>query len=135
MAKRKQKQLRPYEPRVPANLWDLPDGHHAALRTGFDKRGGRIYVAPTHKDPWDEIRSDRQALDDFVEAMNRHIHSELRKLRRREDARLDLLEEDFGIKRADVTYFYAGYFERVTPPAADAVDPPVADSGKPSTRD
>lgn len=126
MAKKKitdRKIREPFEPKAPADIWALPDGHHSAMRTGFDKMSGAVYPAPTHTAPMDAIRLDRQALSDFADVMNAHIHRELQKLARREDEWWKSVQDDLAIKRGDgVSYFYAERCFRRTekPPAADA---------------
>lgn len=114
-AKRRKEPWTPPERKAPDAVWEMPDGHHLGYTNGFHKRGDELHLAPAHTATAEAIRLDRAALDDYVDAVNRHLHNELRKIRRREDAWWQYVEKDIGIKRTDVSYFYAGYVKRRSP--------------------
>lgn len=110
----------PYVAKVPHDVFALPDGHHIAYWTGFTKKGAEVYPAPTHTAPMEDIRADRAALDDFIDAINRHAHAELRKLRRREDAWWENVRRDLGIKRGEASYHYFNQCFKKVEPKPDA---------------
>lgn len=127
----------PVKWKAPEDIWALPDGHHVGASNGFEKKGEAIFPAPTHAAPMESMRIDRVALEEFIDAMNRHVHREFGKIATREAAWWQAVQRDLGIKRGDAVYHYADEcFRRTpkTPPDSNAVDPSVTDPGKPTPR-
>src|SRR5262245_6857534 len=106
---------KPYEPQVPKDIWGLPDGNHMGLRSGFERRDGKIYPAPMYVEPMEAIRVERRALQAFVDSINQHVHRELQKIERTEADWWARIESDLGIQRETTAYYFAGYFEHRPP--------------------
>ncbi len=127
------KKREPYQPKVPTHIWTLEDGRHLALYTGFDKNGARIYPAPTHTQPMEQIRVEREALQTFIDAMQAHVHREFQKIARAEARWWKSVEEDLGIRRGEAVYFYDGYFEQ-RPREGDKEKPPTGSAPPPGAQ-
>lgn len=108
MKKTKKKDSDAYaERKAPEDIWSLPDGHHLGSWCGFDKNGDAVFPASTHTAPMDEIRIERQALQEFIDAMQSHVHRQYRVIAAKEQAWWESVEKDYGIKRGSgVSYFY-----------------------------
>jgi acetyl esterase/lipase len=134
--RRKSEEWTPPERKAPEDVFGMPDGHHVGYTNGFTKRGDELHLAPAHTQPMEEIRADRAALDDYIDAVNRHAHKQLQALRRREDAWWRYVEQDLGLSRGAAVYYYGGGYLKPKPKqAADAVDPHATNPGTPTTRD
>lgn len=106
----------PYVPKVPEDAFAMRDGHHSGYHSGFDKKGDAIYPAPMHTQPMEGFRVERQALQEFINAMNAHMHREYRKLAEAEDRWWKSIEADLGLKRGDVEYYFKDECFRKTKP-------------------
>lgn len=86
-------------PNVPGK--PTKSGHYMGKRTGFELRDGKYFIDPVHRSTIDDVLLEYIALQTFIDAMNRHVHGEVLKLKRREKEFWDRLCDDLGLERTD----------------------------------
>lgn len=103
-------------------------GYNMGIRTGYDYRDGKYYLAPTHTQGYDNIVVEAEALERMMTAHNNYVQTAMIAYRKKVKWWFRQVAEDLGLDGQNMEYFSEGGYLKIIPD--NPVTPPKDETTK-----